>query len=186
MIVSGAPMTKMPPVKERLKLLSYNKAVLIASCIADADKDRAPDAPAIPLRQNLVITTCIDIKLKQMQKFSDRVAYADFFFPERIESCGESSRLPEIEKVFRPYDFLELSEAKLFDFVRYRTQPGGNGGIDYDAVRDRITVHASTQVPYYVHLMLSDILDMDMSRIRVIKPHVDANPDTCPRQLDFD
>src|SRR5262249_24296214 len=43
---------------------------------------------------------------------------------------------------------------------------------DYDAVRDRITVHASTQVPYYVHLMLARILDMDMSRIRVIKPHV--------------
>ena len=43
---------------------------------------------------------------------------------------------------------------------------------DYDAVRDRITVHASTQVPYYVHLMLSQILGMDMSRIRVIKPHV--------------
>jgi 4-hydroxybenzoyl-CoA reductase subunit alpha len=43
---------------------------------------------------------------------------------------------------------------------------------DYDAVRGRITVHASTQVPYYVHLMLSQILGMDMSRIRVIKPHV--------------
>src|SRR5262245_61644396 len=43
---------------------------------------------------------------------------------------------------------------------------------DYDPVRDRLTVHASTQVPYYVHLMLSRILDMDMSRIRVIKPHV--------------
>ena len=43
---------------------------------------------------------------------------------------------------------------------------------DYDAVRDRITVHASTQVPYYVHLMLAEMLDMDMSRIRVIKPHV--------------
>jgi 4-hydroxybenzoyl-CoA reductase subunit alpha len=43
---------------------------------------------------------------------------------------------------------------------------------DYDAERDRITVHASTQVPYYVHLMLSQILSMDMSRIRVIKPHV--------------
>ncbi len=42
----------------------------------------------------------------------------------------------------------------------------------YDAVRDRMTVHASTQVPYYVHLMLAQILDMDMSRIRVIKPHV--------------
>ncbi|MBV8825307.1 MAG: molybdopterin-dependent oxidoreductase, partial [Hyphomicrobiales bacterium] len=43
---------------------------------------------------------------------------------------------------------------------------------EYDAERERITVHASTQVPYYVHLMLSQILDMDMSRIRVIKPHV--------------
>jgi 4-hydroxybenzoyl-CoA reductase subunit alpha len=43
---------------------------------------------------------------------------------------------------------------------------------EYDAERERITVHASTQVPYYVHLMLAHILDMDMSRIRVIKPHV--------------
>src|SRR5690348_11081479 len=43
---------------------------------------------------------------------------------------------------------------------------------DYDAVRDRMTVHASTQVPYYVHLMLAQILEMDMSRIRVVKPHV--------------
>ncbi len=43
---------------------------------------------------------------------------------------------------------------------------------EYDVVRDRMTVHASTQVPYYVHLMLSQILGMEMSRIRVIKPHV--------------
>jgi 4-hydroxybenzoyl-CoA reductase subunit alpha len=43
---------------------------------------------------------------------------------------------------------------------------------DYDPGRDRMTVHASTQVPYYVHLMLSQILGMDMSRIRVVKPHV--------------
>src|ERR1700737_4942375 len=44
--------------------------------------------------------------------------------------------------------------------------------VEYDAERERITVHASTQVPYYVHLMLAQILAMDMSRIRVIKPHV--------------
>ncbi len=43
---------------------------------------------------------------------------------------------------------------------------------EYDAGRDRMTVHASTQVPYYVHLMLAQILDIEMSRIRVIKPHV--------------
>src|SRR5271156_593561 len=43
---------------------------------------------------------------------------------------------------------------------------------DYDVERDRMTVHASTQVPYYVHLMVSEILGMDMSRIRVVKPYV--------------
>ncbi len=43
---------------------------------------------------------------------------------------------------------------------------------EYDAVRERMSVHASTQVPYYVHLMLSQTLGMEMSRIRVIKPHV--------------
>jgi 4-hydroxybenzoyl-CoA reductase subunit alpha len=43
---------------------------------------------------------------------------------------------------------------------------------DYDVLRERMTVHASTQVPYYVHLMLAQILGMEMSRIRVIKPHV--------------
>src|SRR5262245_6322144 len=42
----------------------------------------------------------------------------------------------------------------------------------YDVVRDRITVQASTQVPYYVHLMLAQILAMDMSQIRVVKPFV--------------
>ena len=30
---------------------------------------------------------------------------------------------------------------KLFDFVRYRTQAGGNGGIDYDEVRDLAKLH---------------------------------------------
>ncbi len=43
---------------------------------------------------------------------------------------------------------------------------------DYDAVRDRLTVHCTTQVPFYVHLTLARCLDMDKSRIRVIKPHV--------------
>ena len=43
---------------------------------------------------------------------------------------------------------------------------------EYDSLRKRMTVHASTQVPYYVHLMLAQILNMDMSRIRVVKPFV--------------
>ena len=43
---------------------------------------------------------------------------------------------------------------------------------EYDAERDYMTVRASTQVPYYVHIMLAKTLKMDQSRIHVIKPHV--------------
>jgi len=43
---------------------------------------------------------------------------------------------------------------------------------EYDAERDRLTVRPSTQVPYYVHLMLARTMNMDQSRIRVIKPHI--------------
>jgi 4-hydroxybenzoyl-CoA reductase subunit alpha len=43
---------------------------------------------------------------------------------------------------------------------------------DYDAERERLTLHSVTQVPYYVHLALARCLRMDESRIRVVKPFV--------------
>ncbi|MGE0736847.1 MAG: 4-hydroxybenzoyl-CoA reductase subunit alpha [Alphaproteobacteria bacterium] len=43
---------------------------------------------------------------------------------------------------------------------------------DYDPLRDRMTVHCSTQVPFYVHIMLARTLGMDKSKIRVVKPHI--------------
>ncbi len=44
--------------------------------------------------------------------------------------------------------------------------------VEYDTARDQLTIWSTTQVPYYVHLMLSRCLAMDMSRIRVVKPFV--------------
>ena len=43
---------------------------------------------------------------------------------------------------------------------------------EYDVERDYMTVRASTQVPFYVHIMLAKTLKMDQSRIRMIKPHI--------------
>ncbi len=116
---SGAPVAKIAPIKERMKMLSYNRAVLFASCVAEAEKDRPVNAPRIPWENNLVMTTCVEIKVGHLQKFSELAAYADFFFPERIESCGEQSRLPEQEKTIAPYAFLQIDEPKLYDFPRY-------------------------------------------------------------------
>ena len=116
---SGAPVGKIAPIKERMKMLSYNRAVLFASCAAEAEKDRPPNAAPHSLENNLVMTTCVEIKVGQLQKFSQLAAYADFFFPERIASCGEQSRLPEQEKTLAPYAFLQIDEPKLYDFARY-------------------------------------------------------------------
>jgi 4-hydroxybenzoyl-CoA reductase subunit alpha len=43
---------------------------------------------------------------------------------------------------------------------------------DYDALQERLTVQSVSQVGYYLHLMLARCLEMDSSRIRVIKPFV--------------
>ena len=37
---------------------------------------------------------------------------------------------------------------------------------------ERLTTHSVTQVPYYLHLTLAQVLGMDASRIRVVKPFV--------------
>ena len=42
----------------------------------------------------------------------------------------------------------------------------------YDPERQRLTVWSVTQVPYYLHLMLARCLELDESRIRVIKPFI--------------
>lgn len=41
---------------------------------------------------------------------------------------------------------------------------------EYDATRDWLTLHTTTQVPYYVHLKVAKCMGMDLSRVRVVKP----------------
>ncbi|WP_284619112.1 4-hydroxybenzoyl-CoA reductase subunit alpha [Aquabacterium humicola] len=40
----------------------------------------------------------------------------------------------------------------------------------YDAERDGVTLHTTTQVPYYVHLKVASCLQIEESQVRVIKP----------------
>ena len=43
---------------------------------------------------------------------------------------------------------------------------------EYDPSTDRLTLQSVSQVGYYLHLMLAHCLEMDSSRIRVVKPFV--------------
>ena len=107
------------PDRLRSKMISYNKAVLFASCAAEAERDRSPTANRIPSSENLVMRTCLEIKIGQLQKFGGLVSYAGIFFPDRISRCGERSRLRDQEKVLPPYSFLQIETPRLYDFARY-------------------------------------------------------------------
>jgi len=57
---------------------------------------------------------------------------------------------------------------------------------EYDGERKRLTLHSVTQVPYYVHLTLARCLDMDTSRIRVVKPFVGGGFGARTETLNFE
>lgn len=57
---------------------------------------------------------------------------------------------------------------------------------EYDPQRQRLTLHSVTQVPFYVHLMLARCLDMDSSRIRVVKPFVGGGFGARTETLNFE
>jgi hypothetical protein len=105
--------------KERLKVMTYNKASLFAHCAAEAQQGRKPGAPRVAPQQNLVLQSCLEIKLSQITKYANVSNYAGVFFPERIAPCGERARLREREQQFRPFAFLQLSSPKLYDFELY-------------------------------------------------------------------
>jgi 4-hydroxybenzoyl-CoA reductase subunit alpha len=44
--------------------------------------------------------------------------------------------------------------------------------MDYDPITERLTVQSVSQVGYYLHLMLARCLEIDTSRIRVVKPFI--------------
>ncbi len=57
---------------------------------------------------------------------------------------------------------------------------------EYDAERDRITLHSVSQVPYYVHLMVAQCLGMDTARVRVIKPFIGGGFGARTETLNFE
>ncbi len=57
---------------------------------------------------------------------------------------------------------------------------------EYDFERNRLTLHSVTQVPFYVHLTLARCLEMDTSRIRVVKPFVGGGFGARTEALNFE
>jgi hypothetical protein len=117
----GGPAAKSEKHQNTMKLIYYNKAVMFAVCAGEAERYRSPHAQRVPAQRNLALTTCVEQKFAELNSFNNALSYANTFFPDRVEACGEASRLREQERQFLPYDFLQLSEPKLYDFARYNS-----------------------------------------------------------------
>ncbi len=68
----------------------------------------------------------------------------------------------------------DLVREKVFHFAEVNhvhLEPNGTLA-EYDPDRDWLTLHTTTQVPYYVHLKVSACIQMDSARVRVIKPYL--------------
>jgi hypothetical protein len=117
----GGAAAKSEQAQHTLKVIYYNKAVMFAMCAGEAERVRSPQAPRVPAQRNLFLTTCVEQKFGELHQFSSALSYAGIFFPDRIERCGDASRLHEQEKLFAPYGFLQLAEPKLYDFSRYNS-----------------------------------------------------------------
>jgi 4-hydroxybenzoyl-CoA reductase subunit alpha len=90
--------------------------------------------------------------------------------PDNIERHVEYD-LGEVDQGFDEADLVRENIYNCAEVCQVQSEPHA-AIAEYDAERDRLTVRPSTQVPYYVHLMLEQTLGMPKSKIRVIKPHV--------------
>ena len=90
--------------------------------------------------------------------------------PNNVERHVEYD-LGEVDKGFEEADLVRERTYNCAEVCQVQSEPHA-AIAEYDALRDRLTVKPSTQVPYYVHLMLEQTLGMPKSKIRVIKPHI--------------
>ena len=79
--------------------------------------------------------------------------------------------LGEVDAGLAESDFILEETFNCAEICQVQSEPHA-AIAEFDVERQFMTVRASTQVPYYDHLMLAKVLKMDESKIRMIKPFV--------------
>ena len=108
--------------------------------------------------------------------FTAAAARAEDAMPLHAERPGNIERdvhfeLGDIEGGFADADLVREQNFHNGEIFQVQSEPHATYA-EYDAERERLTIRPSTQVPYYVHLMLARTMNMPKANIRVIKPHI--------------
>lgn len=119
----------------------------------------------------------IEVEYRELPAYFDAAAARrDDAMPLHEDKPGNIERnvefeLGDVAGEFARADLVREETFRNAEVCQVQSEPHATF-TEYDAERDHLTVRPSTQVPHYVHLMLARTMDMDESRIRVIKPHI--------------
>jgi len=108
--------------------------------------------------------------------FSAAEARAEGAVPLHADKPGNVERevshaFGDVEAGFAAADLVREASFHYAEVTHAQMEPDA-ALAEYDAERNRLTLHSVTQVPYYVHIALAQCLQMDASAIRVVKPFV--------------
>jgi 4-hydroxybenzoyl-CoA reductase subunit alpha len=136
------------------------------ACVVAVDVDTAQNA-----------INLIKFRYKELPAFyTSKEAMADGAIDIHNHRAGNIERevdfeLGEVEPGLAAADLIMEETFNCAEIAQVQSEPHA-AIAEYDQTRDFMTVHASTQVPYYGHKMLAKVLKMDESKIRMIKPFV--------------
>jgi len=91
----------------------------------------------------------------------------------------------DVDKGFAAADIVREESFDCAEVTHVHMEPHASLAA-YDTARDRITLHSVTQVPFYVHKRVAQCLDMDESRVRVIKPFIGGGFGARTEALNFE
>ena len=91
----------------------------------------------------------------------------------------------DLEKGFADADIVREDTYSCAEVTHVHMEPHASLA-EYDVERDRITLTTVSQVPYYVHQMVAQCLDMDTSQVRVIKPFIGGGFGARTETLNFE
>jgi 4-hydroxybenzoyl-CoA reductase subunit alpha len=136
------------------------------AAVAAIDDDTAERALAL-----------IELKVKELPAyFTPEEARADGTVDLHDDRPGNLERevhyeLGDVKAGFDKADLVIEDEFHCAEVTHVQMEPNATLA-EYNPERDHLTVHSCTQVPYYLHLQLSNVMEMEKSRIRVVKPFI--------------
>jgi len=91
----------------------------------------------------------------------------------------------DVDRGFKNADLTQKAHFDCAEVTHVHMEPHA-ALAEYDVERDRITLQSVTQVPFYVHLRVAQCLNIDTSKVHVIKPFIGGGFGARTETLNFE